>query len=243
MAELRAVDMVNQVARELGKDGRVFTNEEVREAIEKKWPGTNATTINCTLLLCSVNVQSRVNYPENKKSRVKRHPDYDTLYRVGRAQYVLYQPELHGSWGILKVNDKFVVKQVKAPKTEVVEEFEIEELTPAEEVEMLQRDVRNLQQELGAFIAEGGNPASDQVRDLRREIEWKRIHLDIKEGRRNTTLTGVEAALLKEMADAYIEKLREQMIFSEDPKERTGDIRELQEEEERAWALAKRLWV
>jgi hypothetical protein len=235
---MRAVDMVNQAAKALGKDGRVFSNEEIRDWIEERWTGTNPTTLNCTLLLCAVNAQSRLSYPENQKIRVKRHDDYDTIFRVGRAKYVLYHPETHGLWGILNVDGKLQVTCIKKPKSDA-DHGETEDLSPREEAETLQNDVRALQQQLGAFIADGGDPTSDSVRDLRRDIEWKRIRLDVVEGRRPSTLTNGEISLLKQMVGAFIEKRRELVLVSEDG----NSAQELTEDEERAWLLAKRLWV
>ncbi len=86
-----------------------FRNSEIRDFILGHWPETNEDTIQCLIIICTVNQQSRINWPENHRPRVAEDERYDFLYRVARGQRVLYDPELHGTWRIAKTPDDDLV--------------------------------------------------------------------------------------------------------------------------------------
>lgn len=95
-------EMVLEAAEALDKP---FRNAEIRDYVLAKWPDTNEGSIQCHIAIATVNQQSRVQYPENQRPRRAEDPRYDFLYRVGRGQRVLYDPELHGTWRIARTPD------------------------------------------------------------------------------------------------------------------------------------------
>ena len=54
--------MVKEAVEALGSP---TTNVMVRDWILKKYPGTNKSTIGCQTIICTVNHDSRIHYPEN----------------------------------------------------------------------------------------------------------------------------------------------------------------------------------
>lgn len=101
--------MVKEAVEELG--GRT-TNSEIRKYIHDKYGVVNNNTINCTILTCCVNKQSRINWPENSKPRLSTS-QYDFLYSIGRGQVELYNRDIHGDWEIRQTDDgSLLVTQV-----------------------------------------------------------------------------------------------------------------------------------
>jgi len=95
-------------------DNRVVSNKEIKDYIIEKYGEMNKTTINCQILICTVNAPSRIHYPENKRPRVT-DSKYDFLYNVGRGLVEKYNPETHGLWEICSVDkNKLAVKRVDA---------------------------------------------------------------------------------------------------------------------------------
>lgn len=92
-------EMVRQAAQTLEEP---FSNAEIREFVLARWPETNEDTIQCHIVICTVNQQSRINWPENHRPRVAGDPRYDFLYRLGRGRRVLYDPDIHGRWRIAR---------------------------------------------------------------------------------------------------------------------------------------------
>lgn len=77
--------MIKQAVQALGSP---TTNIAVRDWILKKYPGTNLSTIQCQIIVCTVNHASRIHYPENKKARAA-NTEYDFLFRPqGKARVV-----------------------------------------------------------------------------------------------------------------------------------------------------------
>lgn len=93
--------MVKEAVINLG--GRA-SNSDIKKYIKSKYEKVNETTINCSILTCSVNKDSRVNWPENSKPRLAVS-QYDFLYNVGRGQVELYNEEKHGKWEIRQGSD------------------------------------------------------------------------------------------------------------------------------------------
>ncbi|MDH4201374.1 MAG: endonuclease NucS [Phycisphaerae bacterium] len=89
-------EMVKQAADELGDS---FTNKSVKNWILKRHPQTNANTINCQIIVCTVNHDSRIHYPQNKKPRIANGA-YDFLYRPSSGLLEMYDPQKHGIWEI-----------------------------------------------------------------------------------------------------------------------------------------------
>lgn len=97
---------VREIVREAVEalDGNT-TNVAVRDWILRKYPGTNRSTIGCTIIVCTVNHTSRVHYPENRKPRIANDERYDFLFRPERGRLMWYEPAKHGVWKIVQSED------------------------------------------------------------------------------------------------------------------------------------------
>lgn len=72
---------------------------DIKEYIAKHWGEVNQNTINAQIIVLTVNLPARINYPNNKKPRIANGP-YDLLYSVASGQVVSYNPSEHGMWEI-----------------------------------------------------------------------------------------------------------------------------------------------
>ena len=84
--------------------GGTATNVAVRDWILKRYPNTNKNTIQCQIIICTVNHDSRVHYPENQKPR-SADTRYDFLFRPARGQLEIYDPAKHGQWQVYERDD------------------------------------------------------------------------------------------------------------------------------------------
>lgn len=87
------------------------TYQQIKEYVWRKYgQQVKANTLNAQIIVCTVNHDSRTHYPENAKPRLATDERYDFLYRIGRGEVVLYEPERHGVWQILEdENGKLIV--------------------------------------------------------------------------------------------------------------------------------------
>ncbi|NLV17102.1 MAG: DUF91 domain-containing protein [Syntrophomonadaceae bacterium] len=92
------------------------TYKQIKEHIWKRYPDVKERTINCQIIICSVNQNSRVYYPANRKPR-ECNTKYDFLYTLGNGRVMLYHPEKHGRWGIVEEDSKLVVRRLDEHKT------------------------------------------------------------------------------------------------------------------------------
>jgi len=98
--------------------GGKTTNVAIRDWIQEHYPDTNKNTIQCQIIVCTVNHFSRVHYPEGKKPR-RADTQYDFLFRPSRGQVELYDPKKHGHWEIYQREDsRFDVRQIDADAIE-----------------------------------------------------------------------------------------------------------------------------
>jgi hypothetical protein len=79
--------------------GGKASNVAVRDWVLEHYPGTNPNTVQSQIIICTVNHDSRVHYPENQRPR-QAEGEYDFLYRSGPGQLELYDPRIHGRWEI-----------------------------------------------------------------------------------------------------------------------------------------------
>jgi RecB family endonuclease NucS len=93
--------MVREAVEALG--GKT-TNVAIRDWILDHYPGTNRSTIQCQIIVCTVNHDSRIHYPENSKPRVA-DTQYDFLFRPERGKVELYDQARHGVWKIVEQDD------------------------------------------------------------------------------------------------------------------------------------------
>lgn len=92
--------------------GGKASNADIKKYIRSKNPDAKDNTINCTILTCCVNVQSRINWPENNKPRLA-NSQYDFLYSTGRGQVELFRVDQHGEWELHKdENGSLIVREV-----------------------------------------------------------------------------------------------------------------------------------
>ena len=118
--------MVKEAVENLG--GKA-TYSEIKDYIRNKYGEVNESTINCQIIVCTVNHPSRIHYPENKKPRIA-NSRYDFLFSTGykyrRGEVELYDPEKHGTWEIRKDEyGKLTVAQTgleEVPETEGAED-------------------------------------------------------------------------------------------------------------------------
>jgi endonuclease len=81
--------------------GGESTAQEMREWIEKKYPGTNRSTISCQIVVATVNNPTRKNFKCNQKPRMA-NGKYDFLYHTESGNIKLYNPDEHGQWEIIE---------------------------------------------------------------------------------------------------------------------------------------------
>ncbi len=101
--------LVRDAAQSLGGE---FTYGEIKQHIWSTYPGVSATTLTCSIILCSVNHPSRIHYPENKKPRLCT-AQYDFLFNTGRGKATWYDPERHGQWEIAEIAAQLAVREVQ----------------------------------------------------------------------------------------------------------------------------------
>ena len=88
--------MVREAISDLGGEA---ANTAVRDWILERYPGTNRNTVQCHLVVCTVNHPSGVHYTQNQKPR-QADGRLDFLFRSSRGQLELYDPAKHGKWEI-----------------------------------------------------------------------------------------------------------------------------------------------
>lgn len=86
---------------------------QVAEEKGVKEEDLNQATMRCYISQMSVNYPGRVNWGINKKDRVcSGEHGHDKLYKLGRSEYIAYDPETHGVWQI-KDGEVSQMKEVK----------------------------------------------------------------------------------------------------------------------------------
>lgn len=150
--------------------GGESTNAQIKQYILSKYGDVNETTINCTILACCVNKQSRTNWPENHKPRLASS-QYDFLFSTGRAQVELYQPEKHGLWEIR--NDaagKLVVCQVVSDSSLAEQPLPERSASPEEPTEN-EKLLFPLESHLRDFVGKNLDSISVQGQKLRLYVD------------------------------------------------------------------------
>jgi RecB family endonuclease NucS len=104
MAESKKPPVWQMVREAVDALGGKTTNVEVRDWILEHYPGTNTNTIQCQIIVCTVNHDSRIHYPENNKPRPATG-QYDFLFRSGKGKLELFDEAAHGAWKIAEDED------------------------------------------------------------------------------------------------------------------------------------------
>lgn len=84
--------------------GGKTTNVAVRDWILSNYPDTKPSSIPAEITTYTVNHPSRTHYYAGNKPRVAAGK-YDFLYRPGRGELELYDPQVHGVWEIVQTSD------------------------------------------------------------------------------------------------------------------------------------------
>jgi hypothetical protein len=88
----------------------IVEHSDIENYVTNNYGNINRGTLADQINICTVNIPSRVNYPQNQRPRVCNDSRYDFLYSVGFGQVEKYDPQLHGIWEIRKdKNDNLVV--------------------------------------------------------------------------------------------------------------------------------------
>ena len=112
--------------------GRETSNAEIKQLLAQNHPDLNEGTVNCQIVICTVNRPSRVHYPENKKPRLANGP-YDFLYATGRGKVLWYDPNQHGLWAIEETPDGLKVRRVDDSAEEVPSTPDIDAAEPVDD--------------------------------------------------------------------------------------------------------------
>jgi hypothetical protein len=108
------------------------TNDDIRRYILRKYPDVKEGSIAAHIPYLTVNVPSRVNFP-NVKPRLANDPRYDLLFRIDRGEVELYDPAKHGLWEIARGADgKLMVR--RAEDDEIPDTDDLEPENDAEEL-------------------------------------------------------------------------------------------------------------
>ena len=95
--------------------GRATTGE-LKDWIERAFPGTNAGTVQNQIGFCTVNNPARVHEEVNREAR-EANGQYDFLFQVARGEYERFDSRRHGRWCIREVSPmRFQVEQLEAPR-------------------------------------------------------------------------------------------------------------------------------
>ncbi|MFN8007520.1 MAG: endonuclease NucS [Terriglobia bacterium] len=158
--------MVKEAVEALG--GKT-TNIAVRDWIQKKYPGTNPTTIGCQIIVSTVNHASRIHYPENQKPR-QANAQYDFLFRPATGELEWYDPAKHGQWEIAELeNGKLVVREVG--KDDEIKEPEEPGKAFAAEAHLrdfLAKNLHVIEEGLQLYVDEGGTAGVEYRTDMGR---------------------------------------------------------------------------
>lgn len=97
--------------------GGTATNKEIIQYASTHYGHDNKQSLIDTINSASVNSQGRTNYPSNQYEVVNPREKYDFLFKLRRASVTLYNPAIHGIWGIKSVSGSFKVYRVDLQRT------------------------------------------------------------------------------------------------------------------------------
>jgi len=94
----------------------IVSYDEIKGYINEHWERVNQNTINAQIIAITVNHNSRIHYPENRKERLSNiGSPYDLLFTTDRGRVVKYDPQMHGTWEIYRNTDgNLKVKQINS---------------------------------------------------------------------------------------------------------------------------------
>lgn len=101
MSDMPVWKMVKEAVATIDRE---MTNHEIKLLVLAKHPGTNLTSINCSIISGSVNARSRIHYGENRKPRIA-NTERDFLFKLGEGRVMPYSAAKHGVWEIYEKED------------------------------------------------------------------------------------------------------------------------------------------
>lgn len=107
-------DMIREAIIELG--GRA-SPKQIKRYIQEKYPNTSPNSVHTLIIRRTVNMPSRVYYPENSRPRRCNDKRYDLFFSLGRGDYVEYDPKRHGEWAIVERNNRLEVVRLASEQT------------------------------------------------------------------------------------------------------------------------------
>lgn len=154
---------------------REMTNQEIKQLVLEKHPGTNLTSINCAIISGSVNARSRIHYGENRKPRIS-NTERDYLFKVGEGRVVPYSTAKHGVWEIYENEDsELAVRLVEDSTSEaeatIIDPTASEEATGKFALESHLRDY--LARNLGSLTGFDGKLSLYEHDDHRNGVEFQ----------------------------------------------------------------------
>lgn len=165
----RTKPQVWQIVKEATESaGGKTSNVAVRDYALEHYPHTNPNTVQGQIVVCTVNHESRVHYPENQRPR-KADTELDFLYRPGPGRLELFDPRLHGEWEIAQDPHGFVFVR----KSDTAKRKRPEEILVGggviEETQLrsyLARSLNIVEEGLELFVDEMGNDGVEYQTDI-----------------------------------------------------------------------------
>ena len=106
--------------------GGETTRKEIKEYIHAHYKNIKENTIDGQVTKCTVNIPSRTHHPTNQHER-KCESKYDLLFRGQNGEISLYNPLIHGKWGIKEKSGKYIIESEEHECFLLVDTSEIEE--------------------------------------------------------------------------------------------------------------------
>jgi len=186
---------VNEMIKEAVEyHGGKASYKQIKEYIKNKYGEINEGTINCQIAVLSVNMPSRIHYPENKKERICDPSNkYDVLYNLGNGWVEFYDPDKHGKWAIKK--DEYgnlkVVQIFEDEPEEISKEESLQFPLEAHLRDFIAKNLQSLQidgKNLELYIDENGREGIEYLTEVGRidilavDNEKNFVVIEIKQG-------------------------------------------------------------
>lgn len=109
---------LNEMIKEaVVSSGGTATNKTIIQFASIHYGHTNKQSLTDEINAASVNSEGRINYPINQHEITERRDKYDFLFKLDRGVVTLYNPSIHGLWGIKSVNESFKVYRIDLQRT------------------------------------------------------------------------------------------------------------------------------
>ncbi|MFP4417128.1 MAG: endonuclease NucS domain-containing protein [Chitinispirillaceae bacterium] len=145
------------------------TISSLRDWVLEHYPGTNANTVQCQIIVCTVNHESRIHYPENQKPR-KADTEIDFLFRTDRGRVELYDPRIHGNWEIAQDEHGFLQVHKIEPRHGKPEDIFVSNgfIQENQLLTYLAKHLEVIEEGLEFFVDDAGNDGFEYQTDIGR---------------------------------------------------------------------------